>query len=560
MTINWIRGVNLGGWLVLERYITPYQFALTDCHLQGEFCWRKDQISAPPTDSPHYSSCEKNQQCQPYLMENVYGKEDFPYDEYDLGLAFEQNKSIGEQWLNYHFENFLQRSDLQTLQEIGLTHVRVPLPHWILGDIHEGEPWLLGHRWKHFVKLCGWAKEFNLQIWPDIHTAPGSQNGFDNSGRQGTMPTCKGWQSNPQNVERSLQAIRDICHAIVRDGLDDVVTGFGLLNEPFKDCDHGMYRDFVQQGFQDVREILGKHIAVYVSDLFNAVAFNDGTWWTDPDIYHDTYLDSHYYHVFAQNPRELSPRQHIAYACQQEHKSSYENSGTAACCYSKNGSPSNGVKRIVGEWSAATDTLPVAKLDDIMKSIVVNGTAIEMDRVISRERAEFLKNFVSAQIVSYEATDKGVGGGWFFWTLKMEGGAFAEWDFLRGVKEHWIPRIAPAQINSTALYGSCYDIIFETNDNYSIIHEFPPPVDDTSNWQGVVLDDDVVVSHGEALLKKGSGYTPPYAREESSFTVWCAVSVGLAFFVVLIRKFQLGKACCGRKNQGYSEIQAGLEI
>lgn len=34
-----IRGVNIGGWLVLERYITPSVFAITKCHLDGNPCW-----------------------------------------------------------------------------------------------------------------------------------------------------------------------------------------------------------------------------------------------------------------------------------------------------------------------------------------------------------------------------------------------------------------------------------------------------------------------------------------------------------------------------------------
>lgn len=51
---SWIRGVNIGGWLLMERFITPYMFALNSCHLNGEFCFYPGQISAPPTTSPHH--------------------------------------------------------------------------------------------------------------------------------------------------------------------------------------------------------------------------------------------------------------------------------------------------------------------------------------------------------------------------------------------------------------------------------------------------------------------------------------------------------------------------
>lgn len=81
----------------------------------------------------------------------------------------------------------------------------------------------------------------------------------------------------------------------------------------------------------------------------------------------------------------------------------------------------------------------------------------------------------------------------------MEGGAFAEWDFSRGLKEGWIPNLHPS-VPSENLFGSCYDILKRTSDNTSILHEFPDPTSlDTSNWQGYPIDDDVVVSYVENL-------------------------------------------------------------
>ena len=209
-----IRGVNLGGWLVLERYITPYQFALTDCHIEGNFCWYPNQLSAPPERHPSYQLCSLSQvqpivaeqsnesslvnadrpPCTPIRIENAFGNMDFPIDEKTLVQAFlqyntttmltqEQRYRIAEQWLNFHFENFIRKSDLVRLKQANITHVRVPIPHWILGDDIRTQPpyneiWVTGQRWKYFVRMCGWARELGLSVWPDIHTAPGSQNGF----------------------------------------------------------------------------------------------------------------------------------------------------------------------------------------------------------------------------------------------------------------------------------------------------------------------------------------------------------------------------------------------
>jgi hypothetical protein len=143
----------------------------------------------------------------------------------------------------------------------------------------------------------------------------------------------------------------------------------------------------------------------------------------------------------------------------------------------------------------------VAKLDTVMDAIAMNGTALEMDRQLSPLRKDFLRHFVEAQMVTYEAANVGVSSGWFFWTLKMEGGAFAEWDFLRGLEEGWIPSIPPPHVSSKDLYGTCEDIIFKVKDDtMTIVDEFPDPTTlDPNNWQGVAIDDDLVVSHGQSI-------------------------------------------------------------
>lgn len=578
----WVRGVNLGGWLMLERFITPYQFAITDCHVQGDLCWYPGQVSAPPIhqtgkkkhpnqhrrqrrtlkqdgrggqnqtlitnddhddesnndddeynyddeyDEDEYKLCDLYK-CTPLRTLNTFGILDYPMDEYTLAAAFATTSSppltkknvshshdnddeavrrrttAGSRWFNTHFENFVTRRDLETLVDHGVTHVRVPLPHWILGSVLPDEPWMVADRWYYFERLLQWSRELDLQVWPDIHTAPGSQNGFDNSGQAKLAISCVDWSNSPAHVERSLQVIRDVTTKILQRGYQDVVTGFGLLNEPFKDCNRNVYETFIQQGLQIVRDTLGPDTAVYVSDMFLAKTFNNG-WWNDPKAYHNTYLDSHYYHVFAEEPRALSPRQHIAYVCQNEGRDA------TSCCYHdypNKTQPAAGVSRMVGEWSAAVDTLPVAMLQEVMDGIAATGLAPHFDRKLTSARQDFLLHFVQAQMVTYEAAERGSANAWFYWTLKMEGGAFAEWDFLRGLSEGWIPSIPPPNTTSQSLFGSCYEIIFKTNDSMAVIHEYPDPATlPKNNWQGVDIDDQVVLSHGDSFIHPDQ-YSPP---------------------------------------------------
>mmetsp|Transcript_20883 Transcript_20883/g.29798 ORF Transcript_20883/g.29798 Transcript_20883/m.29798 type:complete len:582 (-) Transcript_20883:868-2613(-) len=483
---QWIRGVNLGGWLLLERFITPYLFAISDCDLRGDFRFFPGQLGAPVAESLALDKSNVTL-CKPVLP--------YPVDEYTLAAAF-PSKPLARAYLERHWESFVTLQDLQNIKESGLDYVRVPLPHWIFGDIQEGEPWVDG-QWVHFVRVASWCRNLGLQIWPDIHSAPGSQNGFDNSGQLLESPTGTGWSSSPVHVSRSIQVVQNLVNKIKQAGIQDVVTGIGVLNEPFKDVPLAIMKDFNDKTLTIIREGLGKDVKVFIPDLFNSTWWGHG-YWTDADKFANTVLDSHYYHVFAEEPRALSPKQHIAYVCR------YNSYYTTACCYDEkeesNKIPSKGISRMIGEWSTAFDTLVVDKLTDVMDEISKTGKALEFDRQISKERQAFLQKFAESQMVTYEAKSAGVSRGWFYWNFKVEGGAFAEWDYLRGIREGWIPKTERG-VASVDRFGTCEDILMETDDNESIIHEFPDPksLPDGVNWQGVAIDDDLVLSHGQTL-------------------------------------------------------------
>jgi len=476
MTIQpFIRGVNIGGWLLLERFINPYFFAITDCHLRGDFIFFPGQIDAPAYASITHTNPKNCTPIQPY-----------PIDEWTL-LSHFTNKSIAKAYMDIHYDHFLTRRDVKLMKEAGVTHIRVPLPHWIMEDpkkwnhyfknsttntttVQVMEPWVDGG-WTYFVRFVEWVREEgDMVVWPDIHTAPGSQNGFDNSGKAALdgVPTCHGWDGTThplqsidgeydedysqvtlsKNVLRSLQAVQEVTAAIASHKLTDVVTGFGILNEPFKDCDPKVVKKFNHLATDMVRANMGADTAVYIGDMFNSSEWNNGYWtstYVAPTIstttntilqtnfnsnnnasslvnpsmtsYANTFLDSHYYHVFDERPRHLSPKQHIGLVCRHNHHD------TVACCYEdqKNKTiPSLGISRIIGEWSVSFDTLVCDKLDDVMESIASTGVAAEFHRQIEPARKAFLADFAKAQMVVYEAVETGVSRGWFYWTLKME--------------------------------------------------------------------------------------------------------------------------------------------
>ena len=425
----WIRGVNLGGWLMAERFITPYLFAVNSCHLQGDLCWYPGQVGMPATTATTTTTngtiCNLTI-CKPIL--SVYTSDanadfhprhshsypGYPIDELTLGQVF-VNKDIGRRYMERHWDTFVTKQDIIDLKQAGVTHLRVPMGYWIRGDVQPNESWIHGG-WKYFVRLAHWCRQLGgISIWADLHGAPGSENGFDNSGHYEGAPSCTGWESHDEHIQRTLNIIQNISTAIVDDGISDVVTGFGLLNEPFM-CDMDVLRRYYNAALEIVRSTVGTDMAVFIGDNFNGWKFNDG-WWTDDDRHHNTYLDSHPYHVFFEHGRAFTPRQHIAYVCRHNARE------VAACCYEDppaNTIPARGISRIIGEWSAAYDMLPTAMAPYLMKTIAETGIQPYLNRTLSPERMAFLRNFVEAQMVTYEAAPDGVSAGWLFWNFKME--------------------------------------------------------------------------------------------------------------------------------------------
>jgi glucan 1,3-beta-glucosidase len=140
-----------------------------------------------------------------------------------------------------------------------------------------------------------------------LYTAPGSQNGFDNSGRYGGI----NWQSG-DNVANTLTAIQNLADRYKND--QDVVTAIELLNEPANwGNDMGLVRKFYYDGWGNVRTT-SSNTAVVIHD-----AFLDPQSWNGFMGYgsgvNDVILDTHIYQIFSQGEVAMKPCQHVQTAC-----------------------------------------------------------------------------------------------------------------------------------------------------------------------------------------------------------------------------------------------------
>ncbi len=92
-----------------------------------------------------------------------------------------------------HWDEFYTKEDLGLLAEAGITHIRIPIGYWMFDVRRPREPFPPpprddnnGQRF-YLRRLVKWADDLGLRVLLDLHAAPGSQNGFDNSGRMGTI-------------------------------------------------------------------------------------------------------------------------------------------------------------------------------------------------------------------------------------------------------------------------------------------------------------------------------------------------------------------------------------
>ena len=148
-----INGVNLGNWLVLEKWMDPEPFVRT---AEDDEIW----------------------------MHRTHG-------------ALWSERNLAEE-LRRHRDAYITLEDFRIIADHGLNLVRIPIPYFIFGD-WPGHPGCIAYLDRAFR----WARETGLKIMIDLHTVPGSQNGFDNGGLTGV---CK-WAQLPDEVEFVLSVL-----------------------------------------------------------------------------------------------------------------------------------------------------------------------------------------------------------------------------------------------------------------------------------------------------------------------------------------------------------------
>lgn len=222
--VDRVRGVNVGGWLNLEPFIAPALF-------------------------------EKYSDVTPKAV-----------DEYTLHSAIRANPDRGGlEQIEDHYKTFITERDFAEIAGAGLNYVRIPIPYWAI-DVQEGEPFLPKVAWKYFLKSIGWARKYGLRINLDLHAVPGSQNNWNHSGRLNAGVNMMNGPMGYANAQRTLDYIRILTEFIHQPQYRDVVTMFGVLNEPREPfIGAEQLESFHAEAYRVVREVTGSNDGAWVS-------------------------------------------------------------------------------------------------------------------------------------------------------------------------------------------------------------------------------------------------------------------------------------------------------
>lgn len=252
-----IRGVNLGNWLVLEKWMQIQTF---------------DGVDAED---------------ETWLVRKLGEKE----------LAERMKK---------HRDTYVTEEDFRSIADHGVNLVRIPVPYFVFGD----RPPFIGCI-EYLDKAFVWAEKYGLQIMIDLHTAPGSQNGYDNGGLTGV---CK-WCRNKEEVAFELTVLERLAE---RYKSHPALYGIEVLNEPIsflvwltspsrtqaadrEEAKGSWYvplrflKQFYIEAYRRLRRILPEDKVIVFHDGFRLMRWNR---FFDEQKFKNVMLDTHIY-IFA---------------------------------------------------------------------------------------------------------------------------------------------------------------------------------------------------------------------------------------------------------------------
>ncbi|KAI0400289.1 glycoside hydrolase family 5 protein [Xylaria palmicola] len=389
------RGVNLGGWLSLEPFITPSLFNY-DSRLGVVDEWTLCNHLGPRTTA---STLEK------------------------------------------HYATFVTEQTFKEIRDAGLDHVRIPYSYWAV-QTYDDDPYLFRVSWRYLLRGIEWARQYGLRVNLDLHGLPGSQNGWNHSGRLGAIGWLNGTDGD-LNAQRSLDVHDRLSRFFAQDRYRNVVAFYGLANEPqMVRLSVDAVVSWTESAFKLVRDN-GVAAKVVFGDGFMGLEHWQGLLTGYPDLV----LDVHQYVIFNNDLIKFTHQEKVRYACdgwtQQAELSANTATGYGPTMFAEWSQADTDCARHLtnvgwgNRWtgtynsgnSSADALTPMCPAEDASCSCdAANAGAGSY----GDEYKEFLRMFAEAQMTSFE---KGLG--WWYWTWDTE--ASPQWSYRQGLAAGILP-------------------------------------------------------------------------------------------------------------------------
>ena len=378
-----IKGVNLGGWLVLEKWMTPQLFS------------------------------------------NVAAE-----DEYYLPRDL--NPETYQARIDMHRANFITEADFLRIASLGLDTVRIPVPYFIFGDVPPFQGAI-----DYLDKAFNWAEHYGLKILIDLHTVPGSQNGFDNGGITGVQ----NWSQHPEKVAFTMSVLTRLAKRYaVRTGL----YGIEVLNEPATQNMHNLmmkrYKarepelasenapvtfeflyQFYRQAYDQIRPILPSDKVIMFHDGFDISKWEG---FFQHNTFENVVLDTHHYLMIAEiETEEITIPAYRRYMI-------------------KIGNEIEAVKQlvpiVVGEWSLFNSLATGHSTNG-----GINPTQVKFEETAKQKDEDVL--LINRELWNLQVEQWSRGDGYFFWSYKMnidtvndpDWYGWDAWSLERSVNKKW---------------------------------------------------------------------------------------------------------------------------
>jgi len=384
------RGVSLGGWLALEPFITPSLF----------------DSNSPVGDE--YSLCAK------------------------LG------PKEAAATLEKHYSTFITEDDFKTIAQAGLDHVRIPFSYWAVKTF-DNDPYVAGASWRYLLRGIEWARKYGLRVKLDLHGVPGSQNGWNHSGREGKVNWILGTDGS-LNAQRTLDIHKQLSKFFAQDRYKNVVVFYGLVNEPALSIPQDDLVTWTQQAYKIVHDN-GVKATIVFSESMRGLS----PWAGKLSGYGNTLaIDVHEYTLFDPNLVKLNHADRVTFACKTW--TDQINSGIST----KTGFGPT----MVGEWSQA-DSDCAKYLNGVGNGARWTGNFMGQGQpmcptqnnqcscdmanadasTFTPEFKKFLMAWAQAQMFAFEKS-----WGWFYWTWKTESAPL--WSYQAGLQGKYLPAVA----------------------------------------------------------------------------------------------------------------------